>query len=642
MLLDIFDPKAAPRAIGIDLGTTNSIVAYVRDGAPSALITCDGAPLLPSVVHYGASGAVLVGRAAKAQLTRDPAHTIASVKRFMGKDAKDPETARLGAHRFANPKTEAEAKSVRFDVGRAESGRSVTPVEVSAEILKSLKQSAVDQLRSVGGAVITVPAYFDDAQRQATKDAGRLAGLEVLRLLNEPTAAALAYGLEQKQNGLFAVYDLGGGTFDITILRLEDGVFQVKSSGGDSALGGDDMDRAIAQGLLQQMGASGHSAPEVVALALSAARELKHALTDAPEASIELPARGDTTIVAKLTRGQLDELIFPLLERTGKACRRALRDAGIETAALDGVILVGGSTKVRRVQSYVTELFGKQPRCELDPELVVAYGAALQADLLTQGDGEVLLLDVLPLSIGIETMGGGVDKILPRNTTIPTGARATFTTYADNQTGFEPHVVQGERELAADCRSLARFSLRGIPPLPAGMARLEVELHVDENNLLKVSARETTTGIAQEIVVQPSYGLTDDDVERMLIEALDHGEEDLERRRLVDARVEGERLVLATEKGLKADADLLDAAERAAVEAALIGLRHAIASAKSASPVQAAIDTLDQVTHEWAGRRMNRAVAEAIAGKSLSAVEKSVEHAAGVDAHVRRHRGEAN
>jgi molecular chaperone HscA len=637
MLLDIFDPKAPAKAVGIDLGTTNSIVAYVRDGAAVPLTTCDGGPLLPSVVHYAPGGGVMVGRAARARLRSEPERTIASVKRFMGRDAADPETQRLGAHRFAPPQTADEARSVRFDVGE----RSVTPVEVSAEILKSLKQSALDQLRSVGGAVITVPAYFDDAQRQATKDAGRLAGLEVLRLLNEPTAAALAYGLEQKQDGLFAVYDLGGGTFDITILRLEDGIFQVKSSGGDSALGGDDMDRAIAERLLSEMGATrDRRTPEVVAVALGAARELKHALTETELASIELPAKGGGNVLAQLTRRELDELIAPLLERTGKACRRALRDAGVEASSLDGVILVGGATRVPRVKQYVAELFGQAPRSELDPELVVAMGAALQADLLTRDDAEVLLLDVLPLSLGLETMGGGVDKILPRNTTIPAGARATFTTYADNQTGFELHVVQGERELARDCRSLARFSLRGIPPLPAGMARLEVEFNVDENGLLRVRARETTTGVEQLIEVRPSYGLSDEDVERMLIEALDHGETDLEQRRLLDAKVEAQRMLDATRKALAHDADLLSDAEREQVIGAMAALAQAAEQATSPSAVQHAIDDLDHATHDWAGRRMNRAIAAAISGKSLSEVERSVEHAAGVDAHVARHRGE--
>ena len=438
MLLDIFDPKAPPQAIGIDLGTTNSIVAHVRDGRPVPLTTCDGTPLLPSVVHYGAEGSVLVGRNAAAYATREPERTIASVKRFMGRAAGDVETTRLGPYKFVP----GEASVVRFALGK------LTPsaVEVSAEILKSLKQSALDQLMQVGGAVITVPAYFDDAQRQATRDAGRIAGLEVLRLLNEPTAAALAYGLDKQQNGLFAVYDLGGGTFDVTILLLEDGVFQVKSTGGDSALGGDDMDREIAERMLTAMGATEPQTrtAEVVSIALEAARRAKHGLTEATEVSIELPKRGGGELQFVLARADFDAWIQPLLERTGKSCRRALRDAGVEAGALDGVILVGGSTRVPRVRSYVQELFGKAPLADIDPDLVVAYGAAIQADLLSRDSDEVLLLDVLPLSLGIETMGGGVDKILPRNTTIPAGAKATFTIYADNQTGFDFHAVQGE------------------------------------------------------------------------------------------------------------------------------------------------------------------------------------------------------
>ena len=631
MLLDIFDPKAPPQAIGIDLGTTNSIVAHVRDGRPVPLTTCDGSALLPSVVHYGAEGSVLVGRNAAAYATREPERTIASVKRFMGRAAGDAETTRLGAYKFVP----GEASVVRFDLGK------LTPsaIEVSAEILKSLRQSAVDQLMHVGGAVITVPAYFDDAQRQATRDAGRLAGLEVLRLLNEPTAAALAYGLDKQQNGLFAVYDLGGGTFDVTILLLEDGVFQVKSTGGDSALGGDDMDREIAERMLTAMGATTPQTrkPEVVSIALEAARRAKHALTDAAEVSIELPRKGGGELEFSLTRTDFDAWIQPLLERTGKSCRRALRDAGLEAPALTGVILVGGSTRVPRVRSYVRELFGKEPLSDIDPDLVVAYGAAIQADLLARSSDEVLLLDVLPLSLGIETMGGGVDKILPRNTGIPAGAKATFTTYADNQTGFDLHVVQGEREIATDCRSLARFKLSGIPPLPAGFARLEVSFHVDENNLLSVKAVELTTGITQSVEVKPSYGLTDDEVEQMLIDALDHGESDFELRRLRDAQVEATRILLATDKAFDTDADLLDDAERVRIEQALNALRNAASSASQASVVENAISALDDATHDWAGRRMNRAIQSAIAGKNLGAVEQSVAHAAGVDAHVAKH-----
>jgi molecular chaperone HscA len=626
VLLEIFDPKAPPKPIGIDLGTTNSLVACVKNERPVTIKDCDGVALVPSVVHYGPSGEVVVGRNAQLRAAEHPRETIVSVKRFMGRGGDDPETRRLGPYDFVPP-AEGEPNVVRFAVW----GKTVTPVEVSAEILRALRRRAEDELRSIGGVVITVPAYFDDAQRQATKDAGRLAGLEVLRLLNEPTAAALAYGLEKKQKGKFAVYDLGGGTFDVTILVLDDGVFQVRSTGGDSALGGDDMDRALAEEVFRLAGRDpGTASPGEVRVVLDLARRVKHGLTDTEVVDFENPFGGVSLSIA---RRRFEELIAPILARTGVACRRALKDAGIEAGELDGVILVGGATRVPAVRRYVAKLFGKEPLGDIDPDEVVALGAAIQADLLA-GQGradEVLLLDVIPLSLGIEVGGGVVDRILPRNTTIPAAARATYTTQEDNQTGFEIHVVQGERELAADCRSLARFTLKGIPPMPAGMARLEVTFRVDADGLLSVHAREERTGQEQTVTVKPSYGLDDETVEQMLLDAIDHGEEDLAARKLAEVRVEASRVASSTRKSLAADPDLLEPGERERIEAALDALANAV-KGDDARRIELAIEDLDAATKDFAGRRMNRAIAAAIAGQALEAVEKSVEHAKGIEA----------
>jgi|ERR1019366_188008 molecular chaperone HscA len=629
-LFEIFDPKAPPRPIGIDLGTTNSLVAYVHNERPVVISDCDQESLVPSVVQYEASGEVVVGRRAAAFAAEHPRDTIVSVKRFMGRGADDPETRRLGPYEFVAA-APGESNTVRF---RVAGGRVLTPVEVSADILRALKAQAEDELRNVGGAVITVPAYFDDSQRQATKDAARLAGLEVLRLLNEPTAAALAYGLEKKTNGTFAVYDLGGGTFDVTILLLDNGVFQVRSTGGDSQLGGDDMDRAIAHDLLAALGfEAARQTPELVRLVLDEARKAKHALTE--QDAVEAVVPGHTGV--RVTRARFDELVRPLLERTGVACRRALKDAGLKAEQLDGVILVGGATRVPSVRRYVSELFKREPLTDIDPDQVVALGAAVQADLLA-GEGrrdDVLLLDVIPLSLGIEVGGGVVDKILPRNSTIPSAARATYTTQEDKQTGFEIHVLQGEREMVSDNRSLARFTLKGIPPMPVGMARLELTFNVDADGLLSVHAKEATTGIEQTVSVKPSYGLDDASVEQMLIDALDHGEEDLENRRLAENRVDARRILKATRQGLATDGDLLQAGERARIEQACDAL-EAAAAGTSATLIHSRFEAVDDATKAFAGRRMNRAIARAIEGRPVDALEKSVEHAKGIEeAHAR-------
>ncbi|RJS19227.1 Fe-S protein assembly chaperone HscA [Corallococcus sp. H22C18031201] len=605
--LQIHDPlKPKGYAVGIDLGTTNSLVASVVHGKPQCVPVDENASLLlPSVVSYAKDGGVLVGARARELAAQAPTDTIVSVKRFMGRSPDDAETRKLGHARFVPG-----GKVVRFEVA---GGQPVTPIEVSGEILRALKRRAEAHFSGkVEQAVITVPAYFDDAQRQATKDAGRLAGLEVLRLINEPTAAALAYGLDRGSQGTFAVYDLGGGTFDVSILKLVDGIFEVKSTGGDSALGGDDFDRAIATRVLEALGATAPDA-SLVAEALAAARKAKESLTDAAEVILTVGGREHA-----VKRADFEQWILPLVQKTGVVCRRAMKDAGVAAGELDGVILVGGSTRVPAVRRFVAELFGREPLGDIDPDQVVALGAAVQADLLTNENrqDELLLLDVIPLSLGLETMGGLVEKLIPRNTTIPTAAAQVFTTFKDGQTGLDVHVLQGERELVEDNRSLARFTLSGIPPQAAGLARVEVRFSVDVNGILSVTAKEQSSGVAQSITVQPSHGLSEEEIEQMLLDSIDSAEDDIQARQLREQRVDAERVLAEAERQLRENPTLLDAGERATIDAALEKLRQSARGSEYLA-IKDAIHALDEASRPFIERVMNRAITQVVAGHSV-------------------------
>lgn len=617
-LLQISEPGASPDphqrriAVGIDLGTTHSLVAAVRNGVAECLPDAEGRVVLPSVVRYLGDGRRQIGFDAHAAQADDPENTIASAKRFMGRGLADIGGREKLPYRFVD---EPGMLMVQTREGRK------SPVEISAEILATLRFRAEDTFDDdLYGAVITVPAYFDDAQRQATKDAAQLAGLNVLRLINEPTAAAIAYGLDNGSEGLYAVYDLGGGTFDISILRLSRGVFEVVSTGGDSALGGDDYDQALADWMLQRAKMQAETASEKAAIKMLA-RRVKEQLTEAETVTVPVAVGGRSVDVA-VSRKDFELETRELTARTLGAVRKALRDAKLAKDEVQGVVLVGGSTRMPQVRHAVAEFFGREPLTNLNPDEVVALGAALQANQLAGNNpqGELLLLDVIPLSLGIETMGGLVERIVPRNETIPTAKAQDFTTFKDGQTAMAIHVVQGERDLVADCRSLARFELRGIPPMAAGAARIRVTFTVDADGLLHVAAREQTSGVEAQIAVKPSYGLSDEQIATMLRESFTTAEADMKARALTEARVDAERMLLATQSALDADGELLEAAEREEIEALMQSLRQTAKASEDAAAVEAAVQALAKGTEAFAARRMNEGIRKALAGKNLEAI----------------------